>query len=155
MNRTLHPQVASLNRSRNPFSYHFAMNVQCLENLIQETVQMNGQLLKVFELRGKHYVELSPPFWLEDVGLGLMLWNGEFEGVSGEWLRWRDRLGQVILTGAEGQAIEQQRAEAEQQRAEVERQRAEQAESQLEAERWQAAQLAERLRQLGHNPDEV
>jgi Uma2 family endonuclease len=58
---------------------------------IQEAAQMNGRSLKVFELRGKHYVELSPPFWLEDVELGLMLWNGEFEGVSGEWLRWCDR----------------------------------------------------------------
>lgn len=91
---------------------------------------------------------LVPPFWMEDVGLGLLLWDGEFEGVSGKWLRWCDRPGQVILTGAEGQEIERQRAEAE-------RQRAEQAESQLEAEQRRAAQLAERLRQLGHNPDEM
>jgi len=114
---------------------------------IQEAAQMNGQLLKVFELRGKHYVELSPLFWLEDVGLGLMLWSGEFEGVSGEWVRWCDREGEVIPTGAE-------RAEAERQRAEAERQRAEQAETQLEAERRRAEQLAERLRALGINPDE-
>jgi hypothetical protein len=122
---------------------------------IQEAAQMNGRSLKVFELRGKHYVELFPSFWMDDVGLGLMLWNGEFEGVSSEWLQWCDRQGQVILTGAEGQAIERQRVE-------VERQRAEQAESQLEAERQRAEaerrraeQLAERLRQLGINPDDV
>jgi Uma2 family endonuclease len=93
---------------------------------IQEASQMNGQLLKVFELRGKHYVELSQPFWLEDVGLGLTLWNGEFEGVSSQWLRWCDR-SEIIPTGAE---------------------RADGAEA-------KAQRLAERLRELGMNPDET
>jgi len=94
---------------------------------VQETGQMDGQLLKVFELRGKHYVELPQPFWMEDVGLGLTIWEGEFEGVSSQWLRWCDRDGQVIPTGAEGREIERQRAE----------------------------RLAERLRAMGVNPDEV
>ncbi|MBV9388257.1 MAG: Uma2 family endonuclease [Chroococcidiopsidaceae cyanobacterium CP_BM_ER_R8_30] len=94
---------------------------------IQEESQMNGQPLKVFELRGKHYDELSQPFWMEDAGLGLTLWDGEFEGVSSQWLRWCERDGQLIPTGAE---------------------RAGKAE--LKAQR-----LAERLRAMGVNPDEI
>lgn len=93
----------------------------------QEAGQMNGQPLKVFELRGKHYVELSQPFWMEDAGLGLTLWDGEFEGVSSQWLRWCDRDGRVIPTGAEGREIERQRAN----------------------------RLAERLRAMNVNPDEI
>jgi hypothetical protein len=48
------------------------------------------------------------------------------------WLRWCDQEGQVIPTGAEGQEMAQQRADAEQQRAE---------------------RLAERLRAMGIDPD--
>lgn len=108
---------------------------------IQEPEQMGGQLVKVFELRGKHYVELSHPVWMEDVGLGLTLWEGAFEGVATQWLRWCNRDRQIIPTGAEGQEIERQRAEAERQRAEAERQRAD--------------RLADRLRAMGIDPDEI
>ncbi|HEY3999123.1 MAG TPA: Uma2 family endonuclease, partial [Candidatus Xenobia bacterium] len=38
--------------------------------------------LRVYELRGRHYVEMLPPFWLEDVGLGLTLWEGTFEDTT-------------------------------------------------------------------------
>ncbi len=89
--------------------------------------EMNGALLKVWMLHGKRYVELSQPFWLESVELGLMLWEGTFEGMQGLWLRWCDRAGQPIPTGAE---------------------RAEQI-----ADR--ADRLAERLRSMGINPDEI
>jgi Uma2 family endonuclease len=68
---------------------------------IQTSDQMNGERLKVFVLTGGQYRELSQPFWLETVGLGLTLWDGEFEGQSGIWLRWCSSNGQVIPTGKE------------------------------------------------------
>jgi len=40
-----------------------------------------------------------------------MLWSGEYEGARGEWLRWCDEHGQVILTGKEAADQERQRAE--------------------------------------------
>ena len=55
------------------------------------------------------------------------------------WLRWCDREGNVIPTGAELAEAERQRAEEEQRRAEAERARAE--------------RLAARLRALGIDPD--
>jgi Uma2 family endonuclease len=108
---------------------------------LQGKDELNGSLLKVWELTGKKYVELPEPFWLESVGLGLMPWEGTFEDQPGVWLRWRDREGQVTPTGSERAEAESQRAEAESQRAEAESQRAD--------------RLAERLRAMGINPDEV
>ena len=92
---------------------------------IQEPERMDGSLLKVFGLTQGRYVE--SPFWLETVGLGLTIWEGEFEEQPGLWLRWCDRDGQVIFTGKE-------RADQEQQRAD---------------------RLAEQLRAMGIDPDEI
>ena len=118
---------------------------------IQGEPEMNGALLRVWANSVSRYIELTPPqgvsevgqsIWLEEVGLGLTLWSGEFEeAVTRTWLRWCNRDGQVIPTGAEQAEVERQRAEVERQRAEVERQRAE--------------RLVDRLRTLGVDPDEI
>ncbi|GIV99708.1 Uma2 family endonuclease [Roseiflexus sp.] len=127
---------------------------------------LGTELLRCYELRGRTYTPCDSPI-LPDVGLGARLWDGEYEGVQAVWLRWCDRDGNLIPTGAELAAqerqraeAERQRAEAEQQRAEVERQRAEaecqraEAERQrAEAERQRAERLAARLRALGIDPD--
>jgi len=125
---------------------------------IQGQDEMNGAELRVWYISPSGYAELTPPqgiteigqsVWLEAVGLGLMLWEGQFEEeVTRLWLRWYDQEGQVIPTGAEGREIERQRADAEGQRADAERQRA-------DAERQRAEQLAERLRAMGIHLDEI
>ncbi len=101
---------------------------------IQREGELNGNLLKIWVLKEGQYVELSEPLWLQTVGLGLTLWNGEFEGQEATWLRWCDREGQVIPTGAE---------------------RAEEAEERADEAEQKAQKLAERLRAMGINPDEV
>ncbi|NJM76091.1 MAG: Uma2 family endonuclease [Acaryochloridaceae cyanobacterium RU_4_10] len=111
---------------------------------IQGNTDMQGALLRVWTIAAGQYVELTPAegltevgqsVWLETIGLGLTLWEGPFEEtVTRLWLRWCDRQGQVIPTGAEGQESERQRADSERQRAE---------------------RLAEKLRTLGVNPDEA
>jgi Uma2 family endonuclease len=50
---------------------------------LQSKEELNGALLKVWELTGKQYVEVAEPFWLESVGLGLTLWEGIFEEQAG------------------------------------------------------------------------
>ena len=102
--------------------------------------QLRGGLLRVYELHAGKYVELNER-WLPEVGLGLALWQGIFEGVEAAWLRWCDQDGNVIPTGAE--------------RAEQERTRAEQARERAEQEHARAERLAERLRALGVDPSEV
>jgi len=39
--------------------------------------------------------------WLEQIGLGLRLWEGTYENKQDQWLRWCDREGTVLPTGTE------------------------------------------------------
>jgi len=84
---------------------------------LQEPDQMDGKPLRVFALTVGRYGELATP-WLETMGVGLTLWEGDFEGQTGTWLRWCDRQNQVIPTGAERAEQEKQRADAASARAE-------------------------------------
>jgi hypothetical protein len=95
------------------------------------TNQLSQETLRIYELRGMRYFQTSET-WLEQVGLGLTLWQGEFEARLDSWLRWCYQDGTVLPTGDE--------------RAENAEQRAENAEN-------RAAQLAEKLREMGINPD--
>jgi hypothetical protein len=91
------------------------------------------------------YAETSAT-WLEQVGLGLTLWEGEFEGRQDVWLRWCYQDGSVLLTGDERAKQAEQLAEQERLEKEQQQQRAQQAEQ-------RAQLLAEQLRALGINPD--
>ena len=121
--------------------------------------QLSSTPLQVFERHSSHYRAMAE-FWLGDVGLGLTLWEGIFEGKQDRWLRWCDVSGTAILTGAELALQERQRADEERQRADEERQRADEERQRADEERQRAeqaeakaAQLAERLRALGIDPN--
>ena len=131
--------------------------------------QLSSEILQVYGLHEGAYQPL-PDAWLEAVGLGLTVWEGEFETkFYHRWLRWCDREGNLLLTGderaqqAEQQTIqtrqqaqqERQRAEQAEQQAQQERQRAEQAEQEAQQERERAERLAALLRSQGMNPDEL
>lgn len=94
---------------------------------------LGEQRLQAYGLHEGCYSPLEET-WLDNVQLGLTLWDGTFEDMKATWLRWCDRDGNLLLTGDE-------RAEQESQRAEQERQR--------------ANRLAELLRSQGINPDDV
>jgi Uma2 family endonuclease len=139
--------------------------------------EMKGALLRVWHQENGGYTELTSAagirtigqvVWLEDVGLGLTLWEGCFEDdISRIWLRWCDCEGNVIPTGAEGMETERQRAEveksraeaeksraeAEKSRAEIEKSRAEVEKSRAEVEKSRADRLAAQLRALGIDPE--
>lgn len=88
--------------------------------------------LTIFELRGWEYVE-TDTLYFPEIGLGLTLWEGEFEGRTARWMRWVDGNGCLIPTGKERADAEQQRADEQQQRAEEEHARAERLAAQLRA----------------------
>ncbi|WNZ27451.1 Uma2 family endonuclease [Leptolyngbya sp. NK1-12] len=125
---------------------------------IQGPEEMNGALLRIWSIAADGYIELTPPegitavgqsVWLNGVGLGLTLWEGQFEEeITRLWLRWCDRDGQVIPTGAE-------RANQAETRANQEETRANQAETRANQAEARARLLAEQLRALGINPDEI
>jgi len=92
--------------------------------------------LRVFTLVADRYQELEldsnqPKLWIPALELGLGLWQGRYEGVTRQWLRWYDAEGNWVLTETEAAL-----------------QRAEQAEALLEQERQKKERLLERLRQL-------
>jgi hypothetical protein len=92
---------------------------------------------------------------LDEFGLRVGLWEGTFEGFgSGEWLRWYDGEGNLLLSNEEWQAQTNAQLKAERQKAEQEKQRAEEEKQRAEQERQRAEQLAAKLRALGINPDE-
>ena len=106
--------------------------LRILYYVIYDPRNLLGQgVLRSFGLRRSSY-EAVDASWFPEVGLGLKLWEGEYEGHRGTWLRWCDREGQPIPTGKE--------------RAEEERRRADRAEEQAE-------RLRAQLRALGVNPD--
>ena len=77
------------------------------------------------------------------MGLGLTVWQGEFETKQYDrWLRWCDRDGNLLLTGYE-------QAQQARQQTEQARQRAEQV---AEQERQRAERLAAFLRSRGDLP---
>jgi Uma2 family endonuclease len=83
--------------------------------------------LRVYERGFGRRYRRRDDYNLPDVGLGLTLWEGVYEGEQGPWIRWLDSQGNLILTGAER--------------------------AQFEADR--AARLAAKLREMGIDPDEV
>ena len=122
---------------------------------------LGERLLRLHELHGASYVERAG-LWMPDIGLGLCLWEGAYEGMAAQWLRWCDLQGKPIATGAEGAEEQRQRAEQEHQRAEQEhqladqeRQRAEQEHQRADRERQRAERMAQQLRKLGIDPDEA
>jgi hypothetical protein len=113
--------------------------------------------LRVFQLIATKYqaVELSEPkFWFPELKLGLGVWQGEYQGTEGLWLRWYDADGNWAATSEERAEQETQRAEMECLRAEQETQRAEQETQRADKERLRAERLAEKLRSLGVNLDD-
>jgi hypothetical protein len=100
--------------------------------------ELGGPTLRTFELHGDLYVAVDRS-WFETVGLGLVEWEGAFEGMNGRWLRWCTRDGTLVPTGAES-------ARAAKAQAETAKARAETAET-------RADRLAARLKAMGIDPN--
>lgn len=92
--------------------------------------------LRAFQLIGTRYKAIALPenrLWLEELELGLGLWQGTYQQTIGLWLHWYNPAGWVPTLG--------EQAEQERQRAEQEYQRAE--------------RLAQYLRSQGIDPDNL
>jgi len=106
---------------------------------------VNSGELEFYELVGGQYQRMMPnsrghyPILPMEVELGV--WEGAYQNQHQLWLRWWDSQGNLLLTGSERASIAEQRAETAEQRAETAEQK--------------AARLAERLRELGVDPEQV
>jgi len=72
--------------------------------------QTGGEPLRVYALQAGRLVRTDET-WFDDIGLGVTLWRGEYQGCEDTWLRWCDRDGAVIPTGEERAETERARAE--------------------------------------------
>jgi Uma2 family endonuclease len=105
--------------------------------------------LEVYHLENGEYKIQKPDqnqaqnqlFLIECLGLFLGVWTGKKAEQNGNWLRWWNRSGSLLLWGSE--LVEQQR-----QLVQQERQLTELAEQ-------RANRLAEKLRSLGSNPEDI
>jgi len=114
--------------------------------------------LRIFQLTGARYEEVTGHdgrFWIAEAGLGLGLWQGRYQGQERLRLRWFDAQGNWIPTADERAEQERREKDAAFLRETQLRHRAEQAEQAAEQERRRAERLAELLRQLGQDPDQV
>jgi len=79
----------------------------------------------------------NPRLWIEELGIGLGIWQGEYRSINRSWLRWFDSAGNWLLTPEEQERQEKllERQEKLQERQEKlqEKQRADEAERRAEA----------------------
>ncbi len=125
-------------------------------------LHLSARPLRIFQLIGMSYLEKVDRSFPE-IGLGLTVWHGEFDGLEDDWLRWVDAQGVLLAIGEEERdraETERERAEYEQGRAESERERADQAEADREAQHQslrraelETERLRQKLRELGVEPD--
>jgi Uma2 family endonuclease len=117
--------------------------------------ELYDKVLNVFQLVNGKYepYEADEHYYMPEITLGLLMWEGFFENASAPFIRWCDKEGLVIRTGAEGVAEEtkraneaEEKAKAEAQRAEAEAQRADEAQAKLDALAKEKAEAEEKAK---------
>lgn len=132
-------------RDHTPFKGKFWVYEQAIRVPFYGIYEVEKPSIEVYHLVDGHY-HLLPPnerghFPIEPLGVELGIWQGRYQNAELPWLRWWNGQGDLLLTGEE-------RAD----RAEVQ---LEQKEMQLAQEQSRAERLAEQLRALGVDPDQV
>ena len=101
--------------------------------------------LEMYYLEGNNYRQMKANerghYPISQLNVELGIWPGSYQNMTLPWLRWWDNQGNLLLTGHEQSQLSNLRLIQETQRANIEAQRAE--------------RLAEKLRNLGINPDEL
>ena len=115
--------------------------------------------LEVYNLVGGRYQTISPNerghYPIAQIGVELGVWEGSYQNQTQRWLRWWDREGNLLLTGAERAELERLHAEQERQRAEQERQKAEQERQRAENAEQARRDAVPRLLAMGLSVEQV
>ena len=121
---------------------------------------LGPEVLRAYRLEGPSFRTMDEPIWFPDVGLGLRLWQGQYEDMEATWIRWAEENGTVVPTGSErAEAAQrlaeaaQRLAEAQQARADTQQTRADAQQTRADTQQARADRLAEKLRQLGVEPN--
>jgi len=106
---------------------------------------LGPRVLRTYEHHGRAYIDFVDPTWLPELGLGLTLWSGTYEGMQATWLRWCNCQGELLPTGAEATATAALDVKAARQETDAARREA-------DALRERNERMAARLRELGLDP---
>ena len=106
-----------------------------------------GLELECYKLGSMGY-ELQDRCMFRDVGLGLRIWEGEFEKTEGKWLRWCDKNGRLVPTGEELADVEKRQVEREKLKLKIEQKQRIEAQKKVEL-------MARKLRELGFDPEQL
>lgn len=93
---------------------------------------LNTERLRVYSWVEGVYESIDPAK-INKTGLGLMLWDGEYEGERATWLRWCNSNGDLIPTTKERADKEFLRATQAEQNLQIEKKRADELEAKLKA----------------------
>ncbi len=108
----------------------YAQNVRAPYYVVWDPEEyLKGERLQVFMLMGSSY-QPTPSTWFPELGLGLTIWQGEYDQAPSEWLRWIDDNHRVLPGGEQLWEI----ADTFRKKAEI---------------------LAAKLRELGVDPDQL
>jgi len=122
--------------------------------VVYDRYENNLRAFKISGLRYEPIIITENRFWLQEIDLGLGLWQGVYQGTEGLWLRWYDETD-WLPTLEEKAKSESVRAKIEQTKALFERERAETEKQRAETEKQRADKLAAYLRSQGIDPDNL
>ena len=129
------------------------------ESVFQKNGIFNPEVgeLEVYTLKDSRYEREQPTdkglYWLDSLGLFIGVWQGERFGSTEFWLRWSDRVGELLPCGIEIIEQQQQLVEQQYQLVEQERQLVQQERELVQQERERNERLVSQLRSLGIAPD--
>ncbi|MBD1833645.1 Uma2 family endonuclease [Cyanobacteria bacterium FACHB-472] len=128
----------SQERDRTPITGKFWVYEQAIRVPFYGIYEVNLARVEVYQLINGRYHVMQPNergrYLIEPLGVELGIWQGRYTNMEFPWLRWWDAQGNLLLDGTEIAQL---------------------AQSQLEEERDRAQRLAERLRAMDVNPDEL
>jgi Uma2 family endonuclease len=101
--------------------------------------------LRYFKLIDEQYQEQALQegickIWLDDLQIGLGIWQGEFDEALGDWLRWCNQAGEWFLTDTERAQLAREQERQAKERAQLAREQERQAKEVAEEQVMQAAQ---------------
>ncbi|MEL6163776.1 MAG: cell envelope integrity protein TolA, partial [Cyanobacteria bacterium J06628_3] len=106
-------------------------------------------------VNGEYVLLPGNPVWLSEIGLGIGCERGTYQGITREWMYWYNESGKRFFTPEERITEAEERiTEAEERITEAEERITESEQRRQEAEN-RAQMLAERLKALGVDPDNL
>ena len=121
----------SQERDRTPITGKFWVYEQAIRVPFYGIYEVNLARVEVYQLINGRYHVMQPNerghYPIEPLGVELGIWQGQYTNMEFPWLRWWDAQGNLLLDGTEIAQLAEARAE----------------------------RLAERLRAMGVNPDEL